>query len=90
MFGITEYILAGVTSVALAAGGFGYVQMQQANLSKLEIQSLRGQLQTCGFRLQNIINDVERDNAIDNLTPDQLTDVPAHWLLAAPSTSGSD
>ena len=86
MFGITEYLLAGAASVALAAGGYGYVQHQQASLTKAQLESTRGELLTCGARLQNVIEDVESDNEIDTWT--DLTTVPPGWLLPTPSTPG--
>jgi len=87
MFGVTEYLLAGAVAVAVTSGGWGYVQQQRALTLGNELNALRGELVTCGARLQNILEDVKDDDAIDNLTTDQLTTVPDHWLLPTP-TSG--
>lgn len=40
----------------------------------------RVELQACGVRLGNLIEDVESDNAIDKLDPGALRNVPDHWL----------
>lgn len=98
MFDITNYLLAGSVATTLAVGGYGIVQKQKASFAvanlkatKAELASTRGELSSCGARLQNIIDDVESDNEIDNLTDDQLTDVPSHWLQPpAPSDSAGD
>lgn len=90
MFGITEYLLAAVGAVALTTGGWGYMQQQRADNLGSQLLALRGELVTCGGRLQNIIEDMESDNAIDQLTDDQLTDVPAHWLLPVQPTPAGD
>lgn len=87
MFGIGQYMLAGSIAIALAGGGYGFIQKQKTsiaeanlNTTKAELSASKGHLMTCSARLQNILNDVESDNEIDNLADDQLTIVPEHWL----------
>ena len=81
MFGITEYLLAGVGAVAISAGGYGYLQAQKNDALKLELQLSKGSLMSCASRLENIQQDLRSDNEIDNLPASALATVPSHWLL---------
>lgn len=71
-------ILLMAAGVALAT-----IAYQSYEIGKLEdrLQVQNIQLRACGARLNNIINDLESDNAIDQLPDDALTDVPTNWLL---------
>lgn len=62
--------------------------MQKANRNlHLELASSRGELLTCGARLDNLIEDLRSDNEIDNLPDGALRNVPSHWLRPpAPAT----
>lgn len=77
---MTEYMLIGAAVVAFLGGGYGYVQAQKNETLRLEVASARGELMTCGARLNNILEDVRSDREIDNLPDDALRDVPPHWL----------
>lgn len=52
------------------------------------IDSLTMQLAGCTARASNIIEDKESDNAIDNLTDDDLRTVPDGWMRPAAPDSG--
>ena len=54
------------------------VRLQSSN-SRLAVSDI--QLQACGLRLGNLIRDLERDNAVDNISDFDLRNVPSEWLL---------
>ena len=86
---MTEYLMVGAVAVACVGGGYGYFQNQQNKILALEVQSVRGELLTCGARLENFIEDVRSDNAIDNIPDSDLPNVPDHWLRE-PATPGGN
>lgn len=50
-----------------------------------QLETTRLELGACGARLSNLLEDVRSDNEIDQLTDDDLRNVPDHWLLMAPA-----
>ena len=59
------------------------VTLQQAQIRTLtsELQLANIQLQSCGNRLSNLVEDIVSDREIDLLDEDGLRNVPAEWLL---------
>lgn len=82
---VTEYIAAGAIAVALTGGGYGYIQSQKNETLRTQVEQMRGELLTCGARLQNILEDLYSDREIDNLPDDALRVVPDHWLRVVPA-----
>lgn len=75
-----EYVTAGALAVAVAAGGWGWIERHNAETARLKLNAVQGELQTCGARLENLIEDVRSDREIDNLPDSALRNVPPHWL----------
>lgn len=67
--------IIGVLSVIL------FFMWQTLNSTKDEITKLNIQLSGCNGRISYILRDRESDNAVDNLTNDDLRSVPPGWKL---------
>lgn len=75
-------IVYGVIGVLITTLGITlWVQSVQIYKARDALTLSEGQLASCGGRLQNLIEDVRSDNAIDALSDDDLRNVPDHWLL---------
>lgn len=74
--------------VALAAfagvSAFAWYQTQQLEAIRKESAVIEHELGECGARISNLIEDIESDNAIDNLPDSALTTVPDRWLRVEP------
>ena len=70
-------IMAGV-----AAAAVGVAVWQTLRIENLQARGVENQIElaACGARLNNLIEDLESDNAIDQLPDSALTDVPDEWL----------
>jgi len=75
-----EYVYGGAALAFLSVAGWGYFQMERAEGLTHELERTRGELSSCGTRLQNVIADVKSDGEVDLIPDDQLTDVPEHWM----------
>lgn len=83
------YISAGMTVVAFSFGASTVYLNKQLQSSRTETALQSRSLKECGARLNNILEDIKSDNAIDNIPDDALNAVPDHWLRpggAAPSS----
>lgn len=81
------YLLALALAISAASFGWGLYKDGVAARAIFAAAKSRSELQLCGARLGNILEDLGSDNEIDNLPDDALRDVPAHWLrpdLASP------
>ena len=77
MFGLSQIFMY----VAIGAVGVAGLQTWRLDMAKEEAAVQGVELQACGNRLQNLIDDVRRDNEIDNIPDGALTDAPSHWML---------
>jgi len=81
---IRLYVIGGLSAAlaALAGGVAWYVSDLQAEivLQVTTIDRLTLQLAGCNARAENIIRDKESDDAIDRLSPDDLRNLPTHWM----------
>lgn len=77
------YLMIGMGGVSVFLAGLLFLQTTRLEEAVARNLSLRGELATCGGRLQNILDDVRSDNEIDSLTDDDLRNVPPEWLLPA-------
>ena len=75
-----RYVAAGTTVLMLGAIGYAYYLQNQLVTANSRLAVEKFQLQQCGARLSNLIEDVASDNEIDNLPDSALTVVPDHWL----------
>lgn len=75
-----QYILMAALGATAIGGGYGYFQHKANVALQVELASQRGELKTCGNRLNNLLEDLKSDHAIDNLPDSALTTVPPHWL----------
>ena len=70
--------------VVLVAAGLcaGLLAVQTYRIEALQARGIENtlELRSCGARLSNLIEDLESDNAVDNLPDSALTDVPDEWL----------
>lgn len=76
----------------LGAGGavWWVMELRATNADQSnQIKSLTLQLDGCAARSENIIEDKESDDAIDNLSDDDLRNVPADWMLPPVGGDGS-
>jgi hypothetical protein len=67
-------------SVALIGAVAAGVQTYRLDDLRQQVAISGVQLETCGARLQNLIEDLESDNEIDRLPDSALTDVPDEWM----------
>jgi hypothetical protein len=67
-----------------ALGLFSWGRAQQSENTALaaENAALVLALNGCGARATSILKDKESDDAIDNLTPDDLRNIPDAWRLS--------
>ena len=73
---LLKLAIAGALAGAMAAGVQTY---RLAQLSQqVTISGVR--LESCGARLQTLINDLESDNEVDRLPDGALNSVPDSWL----------
>lgn len=83
MFGLTEYIAAGVTATAVAWGGYQAIEAGNARTDLARVENKlavsQSRLQTCSARLTNI-KEAEASNAE---IPDDLLEfnVPDAWRV---------
>lgn len=84
-----SYLTVAAATLALAGGGFGYIQNQKNKTLLLDIASAQAKLLTCGLRLNNLVEDVRDDNEINDLTDDDLRNVPDDWLFKPAATGGN-
>lgn len=83
-----SYISLGLLGgLALSLGG-NYLLAENIKRLKLEVAIEERQLLQCGARLTNLIEDLESDNAIDNLPDSALISVPDHWLRPTGTAPG--
>lgn len=76
-----EKIFLGLTVAAASFAGLQSYRvdaLQQANTINMT------ELRQCGGRLSNLLEDIRRDATVDQLTDDDLRNVPDHWLLVVP------
>lgn len=71
--------ISGALIGALAAG----VQTYRLGELRQQVTISGVRLESCGARLQNLIEDLESDNEIDRLPDSALTDVPVEWMRPA-------
>jgi len=90
--GFGEIFMAGSVAIALAGGGYGFLQNQKADLAEANLKATKHelsikklQLNSCAVRLDNILQDKESDDEIDNIPDLREFTVPDHWLLVAPT-----
>jgi len=74
---VGNLLLVVAASAVLVAG------VQTIRLDTLQSAAAvqRVELQACGARLQNLIEDVKSDAEIDSIPDRDLTFVPSHWLF---------
>lgn len=82
---MSPWILGAAAGVVLASVGTATYLSARNDALQSSLQHSQEQLRSCAIRLTDIIEDVESDNAIDNLTDDDLRTVPDSWLLPEPS-----
>jgi len=70
-------IAIGIATVSVLIAGVQTYRLESALNRGLENEI---ELRACGARLDNLIEDLESDNAIDLLPDGALADVPDHWL----------
>lgn len=74
------YISLGLLATTVALGGTTLYYKQKLETSHTVEAVTKYELQACGARLVNLIEDLESDREIDNLPDSALTVVPDHWL----------
>ena len=70
-------VIAATVTIAVGAAG---VQTVRLKVKREELRLATIELEACGNRLNNLVEDVKSDAEIDKLTDDDLTSVPSHWL----------
>lgn len=85
MIRLLPYALA----ASIAAGVVWYVMALRENVASLTARNerLSASLTTCTARATNLIEDKESDDAIDNLSNDDLRSVPDGWLVPDEDTA---
>jgi hypothetical protein len=84
MFALRNPILSLALAASLACAAlFAWGSAQRADKAALaaENAALELVLTGCWERATSILNDKESDDAIDNLTPDDLRNIPDAWRL---------
>lgn len=70
-------ILGGILLITIPV--IWYLRTTNVTL-RTELSLAEANIQSCNQRVTNIIEDKESDDQIDNLTDDQLIDIPPEWL----------
>lgn len=78
------YLLYGMGAISAVLAGALWFQTARLERYQAQFAISTANLVACSGRLQNVIEDLRSDNAIDNLSDDDLRDVPAEWLLTSP------
>lgn len=67
---------------AVVAAAWGIFEWRGREIDRLEAEvgRLSQNLASCGARFNALIRDKERDDAIDNLSDEDLRRVPPHWI----------
>lgn len=75
------YLIGGVLAGVLGLCGVIWWQSGRIDRLKTDIATLGLQLGGCTARVNNIMRDMESDNAINNIPDSDLGNVPDGWLL---------
>jgi hypothetical protein len=75
---ILKLLPAALLAVSVGGNWAQYKMLQHKQAELVEERLIRA---ACDARVLNILEDKESDDAVDNLTDDDLRNVPDHWLL---------
>lgn len=74
------YVSLGLGIALTLSIGTNAVLLSRVDATEQRLLRDQTQLAACGARLQKLLDDLESDNAIDQLPDSALTAVPDHWL----------
>lgn len=77
---MTRYLYPALAVAFLMLGLYAYYERAQRIALAERLTYKSAQLETCGGRLQAVLDDVRSDREIDALPDAALRDVPPEWL----------